>query len=116
MPNKITLEQYDNGIQLLMTIKKDGVIEPLDGKAEVWLKLKNKATGAEMDRKCTIVDSTMAEVEYIFTEEDLSEVGSFITEVETRYDNGVVLSNFNPLTIIVRQEQHKKTSDIKNCI
>lgn len=113
MPSKITLEQYDNGIQLLMTIKKDGVIEPLDGKSEVWLKLKNKQTGYEMDRKCTIVDSETAEVEYIFTEEDLSQVGAYVTEVETRYDNGVVLSSYNPLIVIVREEAHKKTEQIK---
>lgn len=113
MPNKITLEQYDSGIQLLMTIKKDGVIEPLDSQSEVWLKLKNKSTGYEMDRQCTIVDSETAEVEYVFTEEDLSVVGSYITEVETRYGNGVVLSSYNPLIVVVREEAHKKTTDIK---
>lgn len=114
MPSKITLEQYDSGIQLLMTIKKDGVIEPLDGQTEVWLKLKNKATGYEMDRKCTIVDPATAEVEHIFTEEDLSVVGNYITEVETRYDNGVVLSSYNPLIVVVYQEDHRKTSEIKS--
>lgn len=64
MAAKLTLEQNDAGMQLLITIKKDGVTEPL-GNAEVWLKLKNKATGYEMDRKCTITDSELGEVEYI---------------------------------------------------
>lgn len=37
-----------------------------------------------------------------------------ISKVETRYDNGVVLSSYNPLIVVVHQEDHRKTSEIKS--
>ena len=41
MAERITLQQYDNGIKLLLTIRKDGVIEPLTN-AKILIKFKNK--------------------------------------------------------------------------
>ena len=101
-------EQYDNGIKLILTIKKDGVIEPLDG-AKVLIKFKNKSTGYEFDRYATITDSAMGECEYIFIEKDLSEIGSYVTEIETTYSNGVVISEYNPLILVVQEEKHNRT-------
>ena len=108
MAQKITLQQYDNGIKLLLTIKKDGVIEPLTN-AKVMIKFKNKKDNYEFDRYATITDENNAECEYVFTEEDLSRPGNYITEVETTYGNGVVLSSYNPVIIIVQEEVHNRT-------
>lgn len=108
MAQKITLQQYDNGIKLLLTIKKDNLIEPLTG-AKVLIKFRNKSTGYEFDRYATITDENGAECEYIFTEEDLSVVGSYITEVETTYANGTIISSYNPIILVVQQEVHNRT-------
>ena len=105
---KITLEQFDNGIKLLLTIKKDGVIEPLTG-AKVLLKFKNKLTGYEFDRYAVITDANNGECEYVFTEEDLSVIGTYVTEIETTYSNGVVISANNPLIVVIRKEDHNRT-------
>ena len=105
---KITLEQYDNGIKLLLTIKKDNVIEPLTG-AKVLLKFKNKETGYEFDRYATITDANNGECEYVFTEKDLSVTGAYVTEIETTYSNGVVISSNNPLIVNIRKENHNRT-------
>lgn len=108
MAQKITLQQYDNGIKLLITIKKDGVTEPLTN-AKVLIKFKNKSDNYEFDRYATITDENNAECEYVFTKEDLSHPGSYITEIETTYGNGVVISSYNPLILVVRQEVHNRT-------
>lgn len=105
---KIVLEQHDNGIKLLLTIKKDGVIEPLTN-AKVLIKFRDKTTGYEFDRYATVTDANNGECEYIFTAEDLATVGTYITEIETTYSNGVVISSYNPLIVVVRQEVHNKT-------
>jgi hypothetical protein len=108
MSQKITLHQYDNGIKLLLTIRKDGVIEPLNG-AKVLIKFRNKSTGYEFDRYATITDANNAECEYVFTEEDLSVPGGYVTEVETTYSNGTVISTFNPLIVVIQTEIHNRT-------
>lgn len=109
MAKKITLEQHDNGIKLLLTIKKDNVIEPLTG-AKVLLKFRDKNTGYEFDRYANITDANNGECEYVFTAEDLSKIGTYITEIETTYSNGVVLSSYNPLIVVIRAEIHNKTT------
>ena len=108
MAQKITLQQYDNGIKLLLTIKKDGLIEPLTN-ARVLIKFKNAENDYEFDRYATITDENNAECEYIFTEDDLSISGSYVTEVETTYSNNVVISSYNPFILIIQEERHNRT-------
>lgn len=108
MAERITLQQYDNGIKILLTIKKDGVIEPLNN-AKVLIKFKNKKDNYEFDRYATITDENNAECEYVFTEEDLSHPGSYITEVETTYNNDVVISSYNPFIVTIQEEIHNRT-------
>lgn len=112
MAKKITLEQLDHQITLILKITKDGVIEPLDG-ARVLIKFTNKTTGFEFDRYATITDPAQGEAQYIFTREDLALTGSYVTEVETTYANGTVLSAYHPLILVVREEDHKRTADIE---
>lgn len=108
MAIKITMQQYDNLPQIIFTIKTDGVAEPLID-AKVLVKFRNKATGFEFDKYATITDANNGECELIMTREDLSVVGSYITEVETTYSNGTVLSAYNPFILIVQQEVHNPT-------
>lgn len=100
---RIRLSQFDHGIKLIFTIKKDGMIETLQG-ASILFKMKNIAEGMEIVRNCTITDAEIGECEYVLTSEDLSVVGSYITEVETTFNNGVILSQDNPIIIAVTQE------------
>ena len=111
MIKKITLQQYDNGIKLLLIIKKDGVIEPLTN-AKILIKFRNKQDNFEFDRYATITDENNAECEYIFTEEDLSHPGAYVTEVETTYENGVVLSSYNPFVVVIQEERHNRTEKV----
>lgn len=108
MAEKITLHQYDNGIKVILNITKDGLIEPLSG-ATVFLKFREKKSGYEFDRKAIITDENNAECEYTFTKEDLTNVGSYIVEVETHYNNGTVLSCKNPFILVVMEETFNKT-------
>lgn len=108
MAERITLQQYDNGIKILLTIKKDGVIEPLTN-ARVLIKFRNKKDNFEFDRYAKITDENNAECEYVFTEEDLSHPGSYVTEVETTYGNGVVISSYNPFIAVIQEEKHNRT-------
>lgn len=108
MASRITLQQYDNGIKLILTIKKDGIVEPLTG-AKVLLKFRDKNTGFEFDRYATITDEAAGECEYVFTEADLSSIGTYISEVETTYANGTVISSYNPIILVVQKEVHNRT-------
>lgn len=108
MAEKLTLQQYDNGIKLILTITKDNIVEPLTG-ARVLIKFREKTTGYEFDRYATITDANTGEVEYVFLEEDLSIIGTYLTEVETTYANGVVLSAKNPFILVVSKENHNRT-------
>lgn len=94
----LTIQQYDRGIKVFFTIKIDGIIESINN-ARVYFKLKNRTTGAELIRECKITDAEMGECMYVFTEEDTREVGSYITEVQTEFENGTRLSVDNPITL-----------------
>ena len=111
MAERITLQQYDNGIKLLLTIRKDEVIEPLTN-AKILIKFKNKKDNYEFDRYATVTDENNAECEYVFTEEDLSHPGSYVTEVETTYGNGVVISEYNPFIVVIQEERHNRTEKV----
>lgn len=100
MTTKIKVQQYDNGIKLYFTIKKDGYIEPLNG-ATVVLKLKNTVGEPVIKRELTITDMEMAECLYILTSEDLSVPGGYMSEIETIYANGTILSQDNPIILTV---------------
>ena len=42
---------------------------------------------------------------YMFTEEDTLEVGTYQTELEINFENGVRLSVDNPITLTITTEQ-----------
>lgn len=100
---KITVQQYDNGIKLYFTIRKDGLLEPLDG-AEVLVKFKEETTGRTLNRMCQITDAEMAECLYTLTNEDLAVAGTYLSEFQITYSNGTKLSQDNPIVLIVTEE------------
>lgn len=104
MAQRIKIQQFDNGIKLIFNIRKDGMAETLQG-GEVIFKMKHTTEGISITRKCTITNANVGECEYILTREDLSVVGGYITELETRFANGVVLSQDNPIILTITPEQ-----------
>ena len=104
MSKTITVQRYDNNIQLFFHITNNGVIEPIPN-AQVYLKLKNRETGQQYKRRADIVDAELAECKYVLTRKDLETVGVFDVEIETHYPNGTVLSTLqSPMTLIVSPE------------
>lgn len=104
MSKTITVQRYDNNIQLFFHITNNGVIEPIPN-AQVYLKLKNRETGQQYKRRADIVDAELAECKYVLTRKDLETVGIFDTEIETHYPNGTVLSTLqSPMTLVVSPE------------
>lgn len=104
MAERIKIQQHDNGIKLIFTIKKDGITETLQG-ANILFKMKHNTDGFSYIRNCTITDINGAECEYILTSEDLKIQGAYTTELEVRYMNGTILSTDNPIILVVTPEQ-----------
>jgi hypothetical protein len=102
-PKKISTVEGENNIKLIFTIKKDGIIESLLG-ATILLQFTGKNTGNIMYRQCTITDASAAECIYILTEEDLSVVDNYMTELEIEYPNGTKLISQNPIVLTVLPE------------
>ena len=104
MSKVITVQRYDNNIQLFFHITNNGVIEPIPG-AEVYLRLQHRETEQQYERQVEIVDAELAECKYVLTRKDLETVGTYDTEVETHYLNGTVLSTLDsPITLVVTPE------------
>ena len=104
MSKVITVQRYDNNIQLFFHITNNGVVEPILG-AKVYLRLKHRETEQQYERQVEIVDAELAECRYVLTRRDLETVGTYDTEVETHYLNGTVLSTLDsPMTLVVAPE------------
>ena len=104
MSKVITVQRYDNNIQLFFHITNNGVVEPILG-AKVYLRLKHRETEQQYERQVEIVDAELAECRYVLTREDLETVGTYDVEVETHYLNGTVLSTLDsPMTLVVTPE------------
>lgn len=101
---EIRVQQYDNGIKLFFYITKDGLVEALTG-ATVKFKMKEVTGKKTMNRVCEITDAILAECRYTLTTEDLMVPGRYITEIQTEYANGTILSLDNPVIIVVTPEQ-----------
>jgi len=102
-PVRIRTVQNENNIKINFTIKKDGRIESLLG-AIILLQFTGKNTGNVMYRECTITDASAAECIYVLTDEDLSMVDNYQTEIEVEYPNGTKLISQNPIVLTVLPE------------
>ncbi len=99
----IKVQQFDNGIKLYFTIRKDGIIEPIHGSV-IHFKMQLPDKSRVLNRYCTITDAELGECLYTLTDEDTRVVGVYKTEVQVDYENGTILSMDNPVTIDIYEE------------
>ena len=111
MAKKIVLQQNDNGIKLLFSIQKDGEISNIEN-CIVRIKFQNSVTKEEFQKVAKIVDSENEEAWCTLFRKDLGSVGSYTTEVETTYPNGIRLTDKNPFLIIVSEESFEISPEI----
>lgn len=104
MAQRITIQQYDNGVRLVFTIKKDGLIESLSG-SKVTLLFSQKQRKLAFERECIIVDPITAECEYTLTDEDTEFAGSYVTKLVVEYPNGVKLQRDNPIILTIAPDR-----------
>ena len=111
MAKKIVLQQNDNGIKLLFSIQKDGEISNIEN-CIVRIKFQNSATKEEFQKVAKIVDGENGEAWCTLFRKDLGSAGSYTTEVETTYPNGIRLTDKNPFLIIVSEESFEISPEI----
>lgn len=111
MALKLSLQQNDNGIKLFFTIKKDNEIQDLTD-CIVRIKFKNPTTNEEFVKIANIIDAPNGQASCVLFKRDLSQIGTFQTEVETTYPSGVRLSQKNPFLPIINEEIFQISQDI----
>ena len=111
MAKKIVLQQNDNGIKLLFSIQKDGEISNIEN-CIVRIKFQNSVTKEEFQKVAKSVDGENGEAWCTLFRKDLGSVGSYTTEVETTYPNGIRLTDKNPFLIIVSEESFEISPEI----
>lgn len=111
MAQKITLQQNDNGIKLLFTITKDGIVSDITD-SKVRVKFMNPSTNTEFWKEAKIVDAENGQAQCTLFKKDISEIGTYQTEVETTYPNGVRLSDKNPFLATIIQEIFEETQEV----
>lgn len=111
MAQKITLQQNDNGIKLLFTISKDGIVSDITN-SKIRIKFVNPSEGTEFWKEAKIVDAENGQAQCVLFKKDLAGMGTYQTEVETTYPNGVRLSNKNPFLITITPEIFEETQEV----
>lgn len=104
MAQKVSIQQHDKGIKIFFNISIDQIVEPITG-STIYFKFMNKTSGTQYIRECEITDGELGECCYTFTEEDTEEVGTYNTELEINFDNGVRLSVEEPVTLTITSEK-----------
>lgn len=111
MATKLSLHQYDNGIKLLFTITNNGVVEDITG-AIIRVKFKSQTTDDEFVKFAKVVDGENGEAQCVLFRKDLSGTGSYQTEVETTFANGVRLSDKNAFLPVITEEVFEHTGEV----
>lgn len=111
MAQKITLQQNDNGIKLLFTISKDKQISDI-ANSKIRIKFANPSEGTEFWKEAKIVDAENGQAQCILFKKDIVEIGTYQTEVETTYPNGVRLSSKNPFLVTIVPEIFEETQEV----
>lgn len=111
MAQKITLQQNDNGIKLLFTISKDGIVSDITN-SKIRIKFANPSEGTEFWKEAKIVDAENGQAQCVLFKKDLAGMGTYQTEVETTYPNGVRLSSKNPFLITITPEIFEETQEV----
>lgn len=111
MAQKITLQQNDNGIKLLFTIFKDGIVSDITN-SKIRIKFANPSEGTEFWKEAKIVDAENGQAQCVLFKKDIAGMGTYQTEVETTYPNGVRLSNKNPFLVTIIPEIFEETQEV----
>lgn len=111
MAQKITLQQNDNGIKLLFTISKDKQVSDITN-SKIRIKFANPSEGTEFWKEAKIVDAENGQAQCVLFKKDIAGVGTYQTEVETTYPNGVRLSSKNPFLVTIVPEIFEETQEV----
>ena len=111
MAQKITLQQNDNGIKLLFTISKDGIVSDITN-SKIRIKFATPSEGTEFWKEAKIVDAENGQAQCVLFKKDIAGMGTYQTEVETTYPNGVRLSSKNPFLITIIPEIFEETQEV----
>lgn len=111
MAQKITLQQNDNGIKLLFTISKDKQVSDITN-SKIRIKFANPSEGTEFQKEAKIVDAENGQAQCILFKKDIVGIGTYQTEVETTYPNGVRLSSKNPFLVTIVPEIFEETQEV----
>lgn len=111
MAQKITLQQNDNGIKLLFTISKDKQVSDITN-SKIRIKFVNPSEGTEFWKEAKIVDAENGQAQCVLFKKDIAGMGTYQTEVETTYPNGVRLSSKNPFLVTIVPEIFEKTQEV----
>lgn len=111
MAQKITLQQNDNGIKLLFTISKDKQVSDITN-SKIRIKFVNPSEGTEFWKEAKIVDAENGQAQCVLFKKDIAGIGTYQTEVETTYPNGVRLSSKNPFLVTIVPEIFEETQEV----
>ncbi len=111
MAQKITLQQNDNGIKLLFTISKDKQVSDITN-SKIRIKFANPSEGTEFWKEAKIVDAENGQAQCVLFKKDIVGIGTYQTEVETTYPNGVRLSSKNPFLVTIVPEIFEETQEV----
>ena len=111
MAQKITLQQNDNGIKLLFTISKDKQVSDITN-SKIRIKFANLQKGTEFWKEAKIVDAENGQAQCVLFKKDIAGMGTYQTEVETTYPNGVRLSSKNPFLVTIVPEIFEETQEV----
>ena len=111
MAQKITLQQNDNGIKLLFTISKDKQVSDITN-SKIRIKFVNPSEGTEFWKEAKIVDAENGQAQCVLFKKDIVGIGTYQTEVETTYPNGVRLSSKNPFLVTIVPEIFEETQEV----
>lgn len=111
MAQKITLQQNDNGIKLLFTISKDKQVSDITN-SKIRIKFANPSEGTEFWKEAKIVNAENGQAQCVLFKKDIAGVGTYQTEVETTYSNGVRLSSKNPFLVTIVPEIFEETQEV----
>lgn len=111
MVQKITLQQNDNGIKLLFTISKDKQVSDITN-SKIRIKFANPSEGTEFWKEAKIVDAENGQAQCVLFKKDIVGIGTYQTEVETTYPNGVRLSSKNPFLVTIIPEIFEETQEV----
>lgn len=111
MAQKITLQQNDNGIKLLFTISKDKQVSDITN-SKIRIKFANPSEGTEFWKEAKIVDAENGQAQCVLFKKDIAGMGTYQTEVEITYPNGVRLSSKNPFLVTIVPEIFEETQEV----